>query len=41
MPNIPEMGAFWSNMEAALTAITQGRQTVEDALNDAATRITK
>jgi maltose/maltodextrin transport system substrate-binding protein len=41
MPNIPEMGAFWSNMNAALAAITQGRQSVEDALNDAATRITK
>lgn len=41
MPNIPEMGAFWSNMGPALTAITQGRQSVEDALNDAADRITK
>ena len=41
MPNIPEMGAFWSNMGPALTAITQGRQSVEDALNDAAARIVK
>jgi len=41
MPNIPEMGTFWTNMGPALTAITQGRQSVEDALNDAAARITK
>jgi maltose/maltodextrin transport system substrate-binding protein len=39
MPNIPAMGAFWSNMGPAITAITQGRQSVEDALNDAAERI--
>ncbi len=41
MPNIPEMAAFWSNTEAALTAIVQGRQSAEDALNDAAARIVK
>jgi|TARA_B110000503_G_scaffold111094_1_gene166243 maltose/maltodextrin transport system substrate-binding protein len=41
MPNIPEMGAFWSNMGPALTAITQGRQTVVEALDDAADRIVK
>lgn len=39
MPNIPEMGAFWSNTEAALTAIVQGRQEAGPALNDAAARI--
>jgi maltose/maltodextrin transport system substrate-binding protein len=39
MPNIPAMGAFWSNMGPAITAITQGRQSVEDSLNDAAERI--
>lgn len=39
MPNIPEMAAFWSNTEAALTAIVQGRQSAEAALNDAAARI--
>jgi maltose/maltodextrin transport system substrate-binding protein len=33
------MGAFWSNMGPAITAITQGRQSVEDSLNDAAERI--
>ncbi|MBU2864169.1 maltose/maltodextrin ABC transporter substrate-binding protein MalE [Reinekea forsetii] len=41
MPNVPEMDAFWSNMEAALTSITQGAQTAEAALNDAAARITE
>lgn len=41
MPNIPEMNTFWSNMGPALTAITQGRQSVEDALNDAAERINR
>jgi len=41
MPNIPEMAAFWSNMGPALTAITSGRQSPEDALNDAASRIVK
>jgi maltose/maltodextrin transport system substrate-binding protein len=39
IPNIPEMGAFWSNMGPALTAITQGRQTAAEALADAAQRI--
>jgi len=39
MPNIPEMGAFWTNMGPAITAITQGRQGVDDALNAAAERI--
>jgi len=41
MPNIPEMAAFWSNTEAALTAIVQGRQSADAALNDAAARIIK
>ncbi|TLX59932.1 maltose/maltodextrin ABC transporter substrate-binding protein MalE [Stutzerimonas nosocomialis] len=41
MPNIPEMGSFWSAMEPALTNITSGRQTVDAALNDAAKRIVK
>ncbi|AHK18910.1 maltose/maltodextrin ABC transporter substrate-binding protein MalE [Yersinia similis] len=41
MPNIPQMAAFWyATRSAVLNAIT-GRQTVEAALNDAATRITK
>jgi maltose/maltodextrin transport system substrate-binding protein len=41
MPNIPAMGAFWSNMGPAITAITQGRQSVDEALNDAAERIVR
>ena len=32
MPNVPEMGAFWSSMAAALTNITSGRQDVDAAL---------
>lgn len=39
MPSIPEMGKFWSAMEPALKSITGGQASVEDALNDAATRI--
>ncbi|MFN3770570.1 MAG: maltose/maltodextrin ABC transporter substrate-binding protein MalE [Ectopseudomonas guguanensis] len=41
MPNVPEMGAFWSAMGPALTNITSGRQTVDAALDDAAKRIAK
>lgn len=41
MPNVPEMGVFWSSMEPALGNITAGRQSVDDALNDAAKRIAK
>ena len=41
MPNVPEMGMFWSSMAAALTNITSGRQTVDAALDDAAKRITR
>ena len=36
MPNVPEMGKFWSAMEAALRNITSGRQKYDVALNDAA-----
>lgn len=36
MPNVPEMGKFWSAMEAALRNITSGRQKYDIALNDAA-----
>lgn len=39
MPSNPEMGAFWSAMQPALTNITTGQSSVEDALNDAAKRI--
>ena len=41
MPNVPAMGAFWSSMGPALQNITAGRQSVDDALNTAATRITR
>jgi maltose/maltodextrin transport system substrate-binding protein len=41
MPNVPEMGSFWSAMAPALTNITSGRQTVDAALDDAAKRIAK
>ena len=41
MPNIPEMGAFWSAMAPALANITAGRQTVDEALDDAAKRMAR
>ena len=39
MPSNPEMGAFWSAMGPALSNITSGAASVDDALNDAAARI--
>ncbi len=39
MPSVPEMGKFWSSMEAALKNITGGRQSVDEALDQAAKRI--
>jgi maltose/maltodextrin transport system substrate-binding protein len=39
IPNIPEMGKFWSAMDAALEAITNGLQSPKDALNGAAARM--
>lgn len=39
MPSNPEMGAFWSAMGPALSNITSGAASVEDALDDAAARI--
>ncbi len=39
LPNIPETGRFWPAMDAALEAITQGRQTPKQALDGAAARI--
>jgi maltose/maltodextrin transport system substrate-binding protein len=41
MPNNPEMGRFWSSMEAALTNMTEGRQTPKEALEAAKARILK
>ncbi len=39
MPSNAEMGAFWGAMGPALSNITSGAASVEDALNDAAARI--
>ena len=39
MPSNPEMGAFWSAMQPALTNITTGAQSPADALADARARI--
>jgi maltose/maltodextrin transport system substrate-binding protein len=36
MPNIPEMGRFWSAVGAALQLATNGQATVQTALNEAA-----
>lgn len=40
MPSNPEMGRFWSAMEPALAAITNGQQEPQEALDAAAARIT-
>lgn len=39
MPNNPEMGRFWSAMEAALSNIMEGRQKPKEALDAAKARI--
>ena len=39
MPNIPEMGKFWSSMGSALENISNGRQTPKEALDAAAARM--
>lgn len=39
LPNIPETGRFWPAMDAALEAISQGRQSPQDALDGAAARM--
>lgn len=41
MPNIPQMGAFWSAMESALATITGLRATPQEALDHAAQRIAR
>ncbi|RRJ95638.1 maltose/maltodextrin ABC transporter substrate-binding protein MalE [Opitutaceae bacterium TAV4] len=39
MPNIPEMGRFWSSLQAALSNATNGQSTPKDALDHAASRM--
>jgi maltose/maltodextrin transport system substrate-binding protein len=39
IPNIPEVGRFWTAMDAALEAITNGLQGPKDALDAAAARM--
>jgi maltose/maltodextrin transport system substrate-binding protein len=39
IPNIPEVGRFWTAMDAALEAITNMRQEPKDALDGAAARM--
>jgi maltose/maltodextrin transport system substrate-binding protein len=41
MPNIAEMSKFWYAEKAAIINATQGRQSVSEALDDAASRIIK
>ena len=38
-PSNPEMGRFWASMKTALTHISEGRQTPQQALDAAARRI--
>lgn len=39
VPNIPEVGKFWTAMDAALEAVTNMRQSPQDALDGARARI--
>ena len=39
MPNVPEMGKFWSSMQSALSNIANGREEVDPALDNAAKSI--
>ncbi|MFN5049782.1 maltose/maltodextrin ABC transporter substrate-binding protein MalE [Roseateles sp.] len=39
IPNVPEVGRFWTAMDAALEAITNGLQSPQDALDGAAARM--
>ena len=39
MPSVPEMNKFWSAFTSALSNATSGRQSVDDALNTAESRI--
>ena len=39
MPNIPEMARYWTAMNAAVQGITQGRESVDEALRRARSRV--
>jgi len=41
MPNIPEMGKFWSSMASALQIATNGQATPQAALDDAKNNMMK
>ncbi|MDR9826662.1 maltose/maltodextrin ABC transporter substrate-binding protein MalE [Vibrio sp. FNV 38] len=41
MPNIPQMNAFWGSAKSAIINVVDGRQTVDAALADAETQMTK
>ena len=41
MPNIPQMGVFWSAMESALATITAGRSSPQEALDNARERMAR
>ena len=41
MPNIPQMGKFWSSMKAAFEIATIGRATPEAVLKDASRNMKK
>ena len=41
MPNIPQIGRFWSSMKAALEIATSGRATPEAALQSARKNLKK
>lgn len=38
MPSVPEMIRFWTNLETAISNVSAGRQTVQEALDSAAAR---
>ena len=41
MPNVPEMGKFWSSITPALSSMIAGQQTVDAALDNAAKQMTR
>ena len=41
MPNVPQMAAFWYAERSAVLNAINGRQSVEAALKDAESRLTK